>query len=256
MSRTRASRRAVRETLQTELALEEPPRTADDLLERLRRLGLRGILRCRLTRNRAVMVSFSGSELRVHHAYLSAPSEVLRAIVLFVCGRTRGERHAAQSMILAFPVRESMRGPARRRERLHPEDAALVRELTAWHRAYNWRFFHGRLRPIAIRVSGRMRSRLGQYSAPSASGEPAEIAISRAHIRRHGPAEALHTLLHEMVHQWQAERGQEIDHGRMFRAKACEIGIAPRARRELRPAARAGRVVTAHALSTRAARRG
>ena len=34
------------------------------------------------------------------------------------------------------------------------------------------------------------------------------------HLRRHGWDEALHTLLHEMVHQWQDETGYPIDHGR------------------------------------------
>ncbi len=249
-------RHGARDALQTELPLEAPPRTADELLERLRTLGLTSIARCRLTQNRAVMVSFSGSELRVHRAYLDAPSDVLRAIVLFVHGRTRPERRAAQETILGFPVRTARRAPARRHERSHPEDEALELELTAWHRLYNQRFFGGTLRPISIRISGRMRSRLGQYSAPSAYGEPAEIAISRAHIRRHGPAEVLHTLLHEMVHQWQAQRGHAIDHGPIFRAKARQIGIEPRARRELRPAARTGRVVSTHDPSLRAARKG
>lgn len=245
-----------RDALQTELPLEAPPRTADELLERLRGLGLTGIARCRLTQNRAVMVSFSGSQLRVHRAYLDAPSDVLHAIVLFVRGRTRAERHAARETILEFPIRVPRRAPVHRRERPHPEDDTLERELVTWHRLYNHRFFGGTLRPIPIRISGRMRSRLGQYSAPSTCGEPAEIAISRAHIRRHGREEALNTLLHEMVHQWQAQRGHAIDHGPIFRAKARQVGIEPRARRELRPAMRTGRVVSTHDPSLRAARRG
>jgi hypothetical protein len=42
-----------------------------------------------------------------------------------------------------------------------------------------------------------------------------------------------HTVLHEMVHQWQAETGQEADHGPGFRRKAREVGIAPVASRDL-----------------------
>jgi hypothetical protein len=77
-----------------------------------------------------------------------------------------------------------------------------------------------------------MRTRLGHYMAASpTSGDPAEIVISRRHLRRHGWEEALHTLLHEMVHQWQDEHGYPIDHGRAFRAKARELGITPSARR-------------------------
>jgi hypothetical protein len=41
----------------------------------------------------------------------------------------------------------------------------------------------------------------------------------------------LHTLLHEMVHQWQDETGRAIDHGAGFRAKARDVGIAAAARR-------------------------
>jgi hypothetical protein len=98
-----------------------------------------------------------------------------------------------------------------------------------------------------------MRSRLGQYTSASPSGDPAEICISRAHLRRHGWAEALHTLLHEMVHQWQAEHGHAIDHGAGFRAKAREVGIAPYARREL-ASGRTGRVVSTIEALLRAAR--
>ena len=75
-----------------------------------------------------------------------------------------------------------------------------------------------------------MKSRLGHYTAAQ-HGESGEIAISWRHIRRHGLPEALHTLLHEMVHQWQDESGRAIDHGAAFRAKAREVGIAAAARR-------------------------
>jgi hypothetical protein len=36
-----------------------------------------------------------------------------------------------------------------------------------------------------------------------------------------------------MVHQWQDEHGQVIDHGPTFRARARAVGIAPSARRLL-----------------------
>ena len=207
-----------------------PTTSADVLLARLRALGLRRIERCRLTRNRNVMVSFRGASLRVHEGYLDAPPEVLRAIVIFVEGRTRAERRAAQRTIVAHPVK-SVTGDVRRL-RTRPEDERLSAELTRWHGQYNARHFHGRLKAIPIRVSRRMRSRLGHYTV-GAAGESAEIAISWRHLRRHGWEEALHTLLHEMVHQWQDEAGHAIDHGRTFRAKAREVGIAPSARRAL-----------------------
>jgi hypothetical protein len=222
---------------QLDLELAPPARPAiatDDravqLLARLRGLGLTRIERCRLTCNRHVMVSFSGGALRVHEGYLSAPPDILRAIVVFVEGRTRAERRAAQRLIIAHPIATS--APGMRRPRTRPEDRSLVAELGQWHARYNAKHFHGRLKAVSLRVSRRMKSRLGHYTC-AAHGEAAEIAISWRHIRRDGWEEALHTLLHEMVHQWQDETGHTIDHGPQFRAKAREVGVAPCARRTL-----------------------
>ena len=214
---------------QLALELDVPARDARELLARLRALGIRRIATVTLTRNRAVMVSYRGTELRIHEAYLAAPAAVLTAIVTFVEGRTRAERRAAQREILdhrvqAVPLRPTI-------ERTRPEDAPIAEKLVELHRALNARYFAGTLGDIPIRVSRRMRSRLGHYTARTPAGDPAEIAISRAHIRRHGWDEASHTLLHEMVHQWQDETDQAIDHGSIFRKKAREVGIEASARR-------------------------
>jgi hypothetical protein len=215
---------------QLTLILSVSLRSADDLLRRLRALGLRRISECRLTQNRNVMVSFGADELRVHEGYLSAPDEVLLAIVRFVEGATRNERIRARRRLLEFPV--ETRAPAtRRRSGTHPDDQRLAEQLTEWHAQYNSQHFGGNLRSLDVRVSRRMRARLGHYTAATKAGEPPEIAISRRHLRNHGWEEALHTLLHEMVHQWQDERGLPIDHGTTFRTKAREIGISPFARR-------------------------
>lgn len=216
---------------QLSLGLDGPPRTADELLQRLRAYGLSGIEHCRLTRNRSVMVSFRGTELRVHQGYLGAPPEVLRAIVTFVRGRTRAQRAQAQQVILSHHVERP--AATRRAERTLPEDEPLAATLVEWHARYNAIHFAGGLRAVPVRVSRRLKSRLGHYTAATPAGDPAEIVISRGHIRRHGWDEALHTLLHEMVHQWQDEAGHPIDHGRTFRAKAREVGVTPAARRAL-----------------------
>ena len=210
---------------------EGSPRTADELLRRLRDLGLTVIDTCRLTRNRAVMVSFHSRELRIHEGYLGAPREVLKAIVAFVEGRTRAQRRAARRTLLTWPIQLAQPTGERRRERQHPRDERMAKELTEWHRTLNAGYFEGNLREIPVRMSRRMRSRLGHYTAASASGESAEIVISRRHVRRHGLQEALNTLLHEMIHQWQDESGLTIDHGPGFRAKAREVGVTPAARR-------------------------
>lgn len=175
------------------------------------------------------MVSFRGSELRVHRAYVDAPDEVLHAIVQFVEARNRRVRAVARRALLGFHIDTP---PARRRrEPTHPADAAIAAELSHWHARLNVERFDGGLRPIEVRVSRRMRTRLGHYATATKAGDPAEIVISRYHVKRHGLDEALRTLLHEMVHQWQDEQGMTLDHGPAFRAKARAVGIPPFARR-------------------------
>ena len=98
------------------------------------------------------------------------------------------------------------------------------------HAELNETRFGGALQGIPVRVSRRMRTRLGHYS-PARGGEGAEIAISQQHLRTHGWASAMETLLHEMVHQWQDERGLSVDHGPAFREKARMVGISARATR-------------------------
>lgn len=205
-----------------------PPRTADDLLAALRALGLRRITRCTLTRNRTVMVSFGDGEMRVHEGYLAAPGPVLRAIVAFVEGRTRTERRAARRTLLAAAVvsRVEPRPP----ERTHPDDEPQVARLTAAHAHLNAERFGGALAAVPVRVSRRMRSRLGHY-VPASQGSLAEIVISRRHIHRDGWADAEDTLLHEMVHQWQDASGLPVGHRAAFRRKAREVGATPSAKR-------------------------
>ena len=171
------------------------------------------------------MVSYRDGELRVHQGYLAAPDEVLRAVVTFVNGRTRAQKREAQRVILGYHIERPAR--VRRQEVTRSDDAPMARTLAEWHGRFNARHFHGQLTSVPIRVSRRLQSRLGHYNAAAPTGEPAEIVIGRRHIRRHGWDEALHTLLHEMVHQWQDEQGLVVDHGSSFRAKARAVGITP-----------------------------
>lgn len=117
--------------------------------------------------------------------------------------------------------------------RTHPQDVPFVTRLNEAYHQYNARLFHGELTPVMIRVSRRMKNRLGHYMVATRSGLPAEIAISLRHIRRDPWDEVLHTLVHEMVHQWQDQHGFPIDHGARFRAKAREVGISARATRRV-----------------------
>jgi hypothetical protein len=202
---------------------------AATLLHRLHGLGLRGIDSITLMRTRRVMVSVIGTTLRMHEGYASAPEPVLRAVVTFATARTRAARLAARDVILAHPVD---RPPAQRRaEPERPGDGPLLARLADAHAELNRQHFGGALTRIPVRLSSRMKTRLGHYSPKGEDGPGAEIVLSRRHLRRDGWPEALHTLLHEMVHQWQDESGHPLDHGPQFRRKARDVGVLPRAKR-------------------------
>ena len=204
------------------------------LFSRLQDMGLRGVDQLVLMRTRTVMVSLIGRTLRVHEGYAEAPESVLRAIVAFAIARNKTERLAAREVILAHDVD---RAPVpRRQEPPRPGDAALITQLAEAHRQLNAQWFGGALKSIPLRLSGKMATRLGHYD-PGSRHLASEIVMSRSHIARHGWREAMHTLLHEMVHQWQQETGQPVDHGPGFREKCRQVGITPAARRVVTPLA-------------------
>lgn len=223
--------------LQLSLELEHaPPGTAHDLKRRLVARGLNDRYSFRLTDNHSVVISFRDAEVRVHRGYLGAPEHVLDAIVEFVQSGSGRSRSDARRELLAYRLPHSEKPRRARRairERTHPADERFARELKQHHTDLNASKFSGELGDIRIRVSRRMKSRLGHYSWRQPDGSGSEIAIGSRHIRRDGWDEAVHTLLHEMVHQWQDERGLKVDHGREFRAKARAIGIAAKARRDV-----------------------
>ncbi|MDQ8147741.1 MAG: SprT-like domain-containing protein [Gemmatimonadota bacterium] len=208
---------------------EETARAADTFLAKLQSLGLQHVRRLVLTRNRSVLITIKGFDLRVHEGYASAPTEIHLQIVRFVMARRDWERQAAREAIVAHPLPRHTT-PPRAPERTHPEDESIAEQLAEWHTRFNGERFDARLRVVPIRVSRRMVRRLGHY-APGVEGGGAEIAISARHLRRDGLASALETLLHEMVHQWQHETGLPIDHGAEFRRKCREVGAVPSAKR-------------------------
>ncbi len=215
----------------------------DSLSDRLRMLGLRDVDRILTHTNRTVMLSLNRRVLRIHRGYGFAPDGVLKAIVRFLSPRVpRHLRQEAEREFLRFPVwaysRPSERSP--RRDRSRPGDGALLRRLEAMHRDLNIRHFGGSLSSIPIRLSGRMKTRLGELSVDHNDNSIKEIGISRRHVARHSWSEVEHTMLHEMVHQWQSENGHPVDHGSRFRAKAREVGVLPAARRSLGMSAGAG----------------
>ncbi len=206
----------------------------EHLPERLRLLGLGDNSRVLTHVNRTVMVSIgSDGTVRIHRGYAWASDRVLRAVVRFLDPRSPGRvRRQALRELLAFPA-EQYAPPAPRATRPEPApgDMRLIERLRYTHADLNRRHFGGALGELPIRLSGRMRTRLGELAVELRTGRPLEIAISRRHLIRHDWSEVEHTVLHEMVHQWQAESGLRVDHGPTFRRKAREVGVLPAARR-------------------------
>lgn len=217
-------------------AAGQSARLEDSLPSRLEALGLRAIEHVQTHTNRTVMLSLNRRVLRIHRGYAFAPDRVLQAIVRFLNPRVpRALRRRAEREFLAFPVEEyaPSRPRTERRERPRPGDVALLHRLACLHPQLNAQHFGGSLGEIPIRLSGRMRTRLGELAVEIRSGRPLDIAVSRRHIALHAWSEVEHTMLHEMVHQWQAETGLQIDHGPTFRRKAREVGVLPAAKRRV-----------------------
>lgn len=204
----------------------------DMLVVRLRALGLAAHWTVKVHRNRTVMLSAKDRVLRVHAGYGHAPDRVLKAIVRFTRPQLRrSDRLLAKQELLAFPAGRYV-PPARPVRKLlapDPQDLPLVELIRERHARLNAEHFGGTLGPIPIRLSGQMERKLGHVAVDRATGQPIEMVLNRRHVRRGPEADWMETLLHEMVHQWQAETGRPVDHGTEFRAKAREVGITPRA---------------------------
>jgi len=184
--------------------------------------------------NRRVLVSFTrGGTLRVHAGFAYAPEPVLAAIARWARPRLRrADRLAAGRILAAFPVHLHAPPDTRVRRRpaeASPGDLARLERLRALHAELNARHFGGTLAPADLRLSARMRRRLGEFRPALGPDARPEIAISRRHLRRDGWDRTAETLLHEMVHQWQAETGRPLGHGPDFRRKCASLGIDGRA---------------------------
>jgi hypothetical protein len=201
---------------------------------RLRAAGLSPDIPVVAHTNRRVLVTLTRrGALRVHAGFGFAPDPVLAAIARWARPRLRrAERLAAGRILAAFPVHAHIppsSAPRRRQEPpVDPGGAARLERLEALYALFNVRHFGGALGEVELRLSARMRRRLGEFR-PGSSSEPAVITLSRRHLRRDGWSRAADTLLHEMVHQWQAETGRPLGHGPEFRLKCAELGIEGRA---------------------------
>ncbi len=213
------------------------------LMRRLGDFGLRGTEGIEVHENRSVLVSVCRTGLRLHRGFAYAPDVVLKALISFVTPGIRKQKaREARQLVEGFPVHDYVepRRRVKKSQRTRPADLPLVRKLCSLHRDFNGLYFEGSLQKIRFRISHRMKRRLGEITLSDDGARPLEIAISSLHLRRDGWKEVEQTLLHEMIHQWQAETGKAVDHGTTFRDRAQEIGIPPSATRSLDLRERAG----------------
>jgi len=220
---------------------EAAAREADEALLRLRLMeaGIAAERPIEIHENSTVLVSLTPrGVLRLHRGFAYAADKVLQALAAFAHPEAGpADQRRAEQMIVAFPIDRYVRRRERRRARRElprPGDRGLLARLRQLHGELNERHFDGKLGRIDLRISSRMRTRLGELTVDAESHRALEIAISRHHVERDPWEEVVHTLLHEMVHQWQVEEGREADHGPGFRRKAREVGIAPVATRDIR----------------------
>lgn len=209
-----------------------------DLPARLYAAGLPKTIDVVSHANRTVLVSLTArGALRVHRGYAMAPDDVVAAIAQWARPRTpRPERRRAQRLLTAFPVHEHV-PPARARRRpaetARPGDEGILARLAELCAELNARHFGGSLGGVTLRLSARMRRRLGEFRPAESRLAQPEISISRRHLRRDGWGAVRETLAHELVHQWQAETGRPLAHDAAFRKQCVALGIDRRAVRRL-----------------------
>ena len=105
----------------------------------------------------------------------------------------------------------------------------LGRLYAAYHE-YNIQHFASMLVTLPIYI----RPTTGQVTiaytwTDDYTGAPRYIVLTEAHALGDPWLEVKETLLHEMVHVWQAQQGRKVGHDESFRLMAERLGISGRA---------------------------
>ena len=196
-----------------------------ELLRRLNRLSSGKLRSLTLTDNRRTILTVrpapaadrSRLELRIHHSFVEAPEEVLRAVADFVESKKGSERaRQALTLIREHFSRHKSKTGRHRKAVLRPEGCALdLRELVV---DLNQRYFEGRL---SVDVSwGRAAAgacRRGRGSSLQLGSYSYEDNLIRVHrvlddpgVPRYVVEAVVH---HELLH---ADMPPEIRNGRRF----------------------------------------
>ena len=177
--------------------------------------------------NRSTMLSYqrreSGVKVRLHHMFLDAPEDVVRAIADFACGRLipAARRRSAGARIDAYVKEHRRRIGEPRADRVNPRGE--VHDLQAIFDRLNAEHFEGRIDARigwgAVRGMRRRRTiKTGVYV------EAARLIRIHAHLDRPEVPEfyVAMVVFHEMLHQAVPAReryGRRVVHGPDFRSR-------------------------------------
>jgi hypothetical protein len=220
----------------------EPRFTADSLLRMLARRGCRRLDDVRFKKNRGRIISLSkdGRTLHVHACFQDAPDEVVNAVVTFLKAgrRSYAYRESIRVMRDHFDAHGPKYAPITAEEEDHrvkrdidrlpcvgnAEQRAFIREAFA---RYNSGLFGSKLPNVKLRLSDRMRSRLGhiRYHTTSTNERIVlELALNIHLLLPGNEAILLDTLLHEMTHMEAWLVHGERAHGADWKAIAKRVG--------------------------------
>lgn len=218
--------------------------TEPELLLRLRQQGASRLKRVAYRMNRSTLWSLTqnGTVLNVHAAYREAPSNVVDAFARIASAqrRTSGYYDAMKTVREWEGIETAMRraieehlktSVATRRSRLRcagtPEQRAHLRR--EYERLNHSRFEAQLPNEIALRLSDRMRSRLGHIVPRIHDGVRVveEIALNRKLLRSGNERVCEETLLHEMAHVAAWVFDNDSGHGRAWKEWAFKVGCNP-----------------------------
>jgi hypothetical protein len=224
-------------------------RSEEEILEFLRASGARSLRRVRLKENRSTIWSLTqhGRVLNLHRAFAGASARLLENFVVIANEAFRptpAYRRAARRVADWPPVNRELarlRAQNRRLRSAGPRDRGVgpccatpgqrvyLRKL---YRYLNVTRFGGRLpASMALRLSNRMKTRLGHMVPGTRDGRPAVVEIAlNVDLMLSGNGRArLDTLLHEMAHAADYLFDGHSGHGETWRKWARRAGCAAEA---------------------------
>lgn len=242
---------------------DQPPLSAGELLGALRQRGATRLQRVRFRRNRTVLWSLTdgGRTLNLHEAYAGSPPPLLDAFALLAGASRDAERRRRASLRVRDwpPVREAIgrlrevevlaamavaqgrsegsTGPAGSGAPQAPPSCVggmedRTRILTLYRRMNQERFGGCLPEEVPIRMSNRMRRRLGHMrpgTGPEGLRVVVEIALNHRLLSPGNEPLLLDTLLHEMAHAADWLVDGRAGHGATWRAWARRAGCQPTA---------------------------